>query len=352
MMNMPASYVLAPNDLICVPVTQTLAPTQISAQWAPMKPAPPKPAPKPSPKAAPKLSPTAQRAPKPKPRTRPLVDFINNFREDAMDMESEPIYPKIITPSQRPTVCYQPPPVVPPPKPTALRRVRAPPPPAPRLTPEPPPQQLQLLTISMPSLDSPPLTICDKSPMSLPCLSSPPVQKKSPLASPVVCPAPLPLPPVVDYPPLSTCDPLPAIGSTPMHLMPVPARVITPPVSPLLLEPPRLPVVATPALPTAPPLPVVVPLQPVSIPAQLPDNNHVARKLNREFKITPRPLEPKSPQLVYDVIAEDGVKFSSTSLIEVWKRICESVHEVRTAYRMPHIPVAARSYEVIFCFFL
>lgn len=467
---MPTSYVLAPSDLICVPVTppvqQPMAqPPQpalgpvapVRAQWAPAKAAPkPKPALQPPP-------------PKPKPRSRALVDFINNFKIDCADLQPQepprppvqqqpppqqkpqprpvpqqrlplqqgpaPVKPsdfvRMTRPAQplRPTLCY-----LPPNRAASAVRPRAAPP-TPRAPPAPvprPPPPCGALSISMPSLDDSPPTSCDNSPVfrstphqALPALSpvhtfSPPHQLRphpspppvhspsfyppSPFLSPRAPPQttsplhcvpsftpPLPPPyvppysPLATHPPLSpktplpsTCDPLPPIGCT---------------VSPLRLDPPRLPPSVTsrsspvtPPVPCIPPVPSVTPpvhsptpapssppkpppptppksgppatppspltLQPPRLPPQLAlQQANENRKCVKELKITPRRVEPESPQLVYDVVADDGFKFSSTSLADVWQKICESVQEVRAAYRMPELHMASRSFEVPILFY-
>lgn len=56
---------------------------------------------------------------------------------------------------------------------------------------------------------------------------------------------------------------------------------------------------------------------------------------------------PEGPQLVYDVETNDGFKLSSTSLSEIFNKISESIQEMRTAYRMPAVPMGSTSFEVI-----
>jgi len=407
MPTMPAGYVFAPGDLICVPVSNSGLPTaqiQSHQQWTPPKPAPPisvKPTKLPTVTLV--RQPKQPPPPKAKP-SRPLVDFINNFKIDSCDLPYQEMAfsspPRNVA---KPTKVHQ----SPRPQQVPLQKAVRPSEPATApvripVSPLPPYPSPGALTISMPSLDDTPPTSCDNSPMlrltspvhnlplSLPSLS--PTVRNAPSLSPVksfnctpVCKESLPLPslsplpnhksavvnvnntapssplslsnPNVDsgftsplampspflsqncsftpphppplYPPmpslLSTCDPLPPMTSS---------------LNPLRLDPSRTS--PRPVTPQKPPSPLVLP------PVRLPSLQPLGETKQTTLTISKKEVEVKheGPHLVYEAVASDGFKLTSTSLAELYRIICESVQEARSVHCMPQVPLPSQSYQV------
>ncbi|KAL0275515.1 UNVERIFIED_CONTAM: hypothetical protein PYX00_003341 [Menopon gallinae] len=57
--------------------------------------------------------------------------------------------------------------------------------------------------------------------------------------------------------------------------------------------------------------------------------------------------DDKGPKLIFDVTSDDGFKSSSSSMAELWAKICDSVQEMRAVFKIPPLPISRKGHEVL-----
>lgn len=58
-------------------------------------------------------------------------------------------------------------------------------------------------------------------------------------------------------------------------------------------------------------------------------------------------MDEKGPKLIFDVTSDDGFKSSSTSMVELWANICDSVQEMRAVFKIPPLPLSRKGTEIL-----
>lgn len=72
-----------------------------------------------------------------------------------------------------------------------------------------------------------------------------------------------------------------------------------------------------------------------------------AESENKKKLILSGKPDDKGPKLIFDVTSDDGFKSSSSSMAELWARICDSVQEMRAVFKIPPLPISRKGHEVL-----